>query len=292
MNNHKYNIVIISLARSGSSMLTNLIKSSGYKLDLYPGAQLLSGSEFNSDGYFEDISINLLNDQIIRMSLGSDASFLYLPKGTIIENNFIKNASDFNYDIDEASIYFPDGFNENIEKYTGKKWDVWGLTRMQSGGKWHKAYSRHGIATGKGVLLKLEWYRKLLNENVRCGIIKDARLGLTLNKYRLDPEIHKIVHIKRESNEVIKSLRRHFGAQLFTQNFLPGRKAIVSNHFNYQIGCQPFDEYLRLYNSMICKNIEGYKTLEVSYEKIIDGSDIPALENFIGGKINREIIKR
>ena len=55
-------VIVLSLPRCGSSLLTNLISSAGY--NVY-GSELLGPSAFNIDGYFEDTKVTLLNDQLI-----------------------------------------------------------------------------------------------------------------------------------------------------------------------------------------------------------------------------------
>ena len=48
------NIIVLSLPRSGSSLLANLLESSGYVNYTTDNSHLLNSSEFNKNGYFED----------------------------------------------------------------------------------------------------------------------------------------------------------------------------------------------------------------------------------------------
>jgi hypothetical protein len=287
------NIVILSLPRSGSSMLAGLVASAGYRLQLRPDSEFTSPSEFNRNGYNEEVAITLLNDQIIRMKWGMGASNLYIPPVALDAGHQLPtDGGGFCFDLDESSVYLPDQFLERVEQYTGVSWDVWGLSRMRPGQKWYKAYSRHHMATGADVLERIREYALLLNQEASGVVVKDPRLGLTLEQYSLDASKHRIIRVLREPDAVMKSMRRHFGDRLFTKNFLPGDKCIVSNHFNYQIGFQTFDEYWRRYNALISNNTLNFNTLELRYEKIIDGSQLALLEDYLGGRVARDFIKR
>lgn len=287
------NIVILSLPRSGSSMLAGLVASAGYRLQLRPDSEFTSGSEFNRDGYNEEVALTLLNDQIIRMKWGMGASNLYIPPTALEATPPLPlDGGNFRFDLDESSVYFPEQFIERVEEYTGTKWDVWGLSRMRPGQKWYKAYSRHSVANGQDVLSKIREYSRILNQDASGVVVKDPRLGLTLKHFGLDASRHKIIRVLREPEAVMKSMRKHFGTRLFTQDFLPGEKRIVSNHFNYQIASQPFQDYWRFYNAIVSENITDFTVLELAYEKILDGSHIKLLEDYIGGHVSRAFIKR
>jgi hypothetical protein len=286
------NVIILSLPRSGSSMLAALVSSAGYRLTLSPDSSFSSASEFNVDGYNEEVALTLLNDQIIRMKWGLHASNLHIPlSASALDNSLPKNGGDFRYDLDEHSVYFPDQFFERIEEYTGTTWDVWGLTRMQPGQKWYRAYSRNLVSTGSEVIRKITGYSSLLNEGELGAVVKDPRLGLTLPHYNLSTARNRIITICRAPQAVMNSMRRHYGQRLFTTNFLPGPRQIVSNHFNYHIGYQPFREYWDLYNVMMSRATEGFETLDLEYEKVVDGSQVHVLEAFIGRAVSRSLIK-
>jgi hypothetical protein len=274
-------------------MLAGLVASAGYRLQLRPDSEFTSASEFNRDGYNEEVALTLLNDQIIRMKWGMGASNLYIPPVALEAGRQLPtDGGSFCFDLDEGSVYLPDQFLERVEQYTGTKWDVWGLSRMCPGQKWYKAYSRHSVATGADVMERIREYAGLLNHEASGVVVKDPRLGLTLEHYGLDASRHRIIRVLRDPDAVMKSMRRHFGDRLFTEDFLPGDRRIVSNHFNYQIGSQPFEEYWCRYNAIISDNITNFAVLELAYEKIIDGSQLALLEDYLGGRVARDFVKR
>lgn len=136
-------VIVLSLPRCGSSVMTSLISSAGY--NVYTSTGLLGPSSFNKDGYFEDIKITLLNDQLIRMVYGSDYSFIHTPAldEFKLKTNQSLTQTDFEFDLDD--IYFPPNFENQLSEYIGCDWDVWGLTRMLPGGKWYNAYSKYKV---------------------------------------------------------------------------------------------------------------------------------------------------
>jgi hypothetical protein len=286
-----HNIIILSLPRSGSSLVASLVASAGYNLQLQTDSQFASAYQFNKSGYNEEVTLTLLNDQIIRMKWGSNASNLFIPsKSPQIES--ISEDLLFSYDLDETSVYFPDDFFSKVEEYTGTTWDVWGLSRMQKNQKWYKAYSAHRVSNTREVLEKLHEYRDRLNRGPGGFVLKDPRLGLTLGEYALDPARNKVIVIQRTPSAVRQSMRNHYGKNLFTSHTLPGPKAIVSNHFNYHIQPQSFEDYHAHYLHNIDASTGGFDRLTVDYEQILDGSASETLEDFIGAKIDRSLIHR
>ena len=81
-------IVVLSLPRCGSSLLTSLIESANYEVYTSKDSQLLGSSGFNKNGYFEDRVLTLLNDQIIRGVFGNEYNFLYMPDTKTIQTKF------------------------------------------------------------------------------------------------------------------------------------------------------------------------------------------------------------
>jgi hypothetical protein len=146
-------ILILSPPRNGSSVLANLVESSGYKNYTSDNSTLLNPSEFNKAGYFEDTLITLLNDQLIRMVYGDEYSFLYTPTLEQFKNINLNYSSNFFHDIE--SPFIPENYQNKIEHYTGKDWDVWGLTRMFPGEKWYKCYSKYGVDTKENIIKTL-----------------------------------------------------------------------------------------------------------------------------------------
>jgi hypothetical protein len=287
MNN--INIIIVSLPRSGSSMLASLIQSAGYNTNLINSSNFTSSSEFNRNGYFEEVRLTLLNDQLIRLKAGKNASNLFVTKEHLkcLKLEDIKNK--FQYDLDEKTVFFPDDFSKKIEYYTGKNWDVWGISRMIPGGKWYKAYSKYEVESLENIKKTLSMYEKTMNSGNNL-IMKDPRLGLVLDMFNLDKQKCKFIRIKREKSSVLKSMKNHYGSGMFTSNILPGSVDIVSNHFNYKIRYQCFDEYEKIYNEVMDKNLEHYDCITVDYDLILAHKNIKIIEDFIGSTINRALI--
>lgn len=275
------NILIISLPRSGSSLLSNLLNSAKYNYYISENSSLLNKSCFNTNGYFEDTQLNLLNDQLIRISHGLDCSFLH-PSSTL---SIPENYSHFYYDLDD--IYFPDNYSLNIKKYTDCDWDVWGLTRMIAGEKWHKCYSKYNVESGKNIQNTLS---KILHKFKTTDnlIIKDPRLALVYPFYSsID---FKIIYIKRNKFDILNSMRKHYGKNLFTNNYLENT-FFCSNHFNYKIKYQNFEDYYKIYTNYIEKFILNKDCLTIDYENIRDFKTISSINNFIGSTVDETIIK-
>lgn len=268
-----FKIIIISMPRSGSSLLAQLLASSGiYKPFQSPflNSTLQGPSEFNEGGYMEDVYLSLLNDQIIRMKFGLDYSFLHIPSFDNYYSLWGKEASpNYKYDYDENTVYLPENYEHNPGKYTGKNWDVWGLTRMlKSGDKWYECYSKHFIQTSAGIEHGAEKISNLLNSSNENLIIKDPRLALTLSYFNIKD--YKLVFIRRRPFQVYQSMRRHYGNFMFS-SLTPFNNKLCSNHFNYKVKYQNFDYYYHTYN-LFCQYLIALNpknSLVVNYEDLI-----------------------
>ena len=260
------NYFILSLPRSGSSYLTSMLLKLGKKnfnffLKIKPNYY-----ELNKDGYYENTFVTLLNDQLIRLNYGLKYSFLYPPSYNIFKkpNNFNKS---YSYDLDDTNVFIPKNYLNKLHDYTGFNWDVWGLSRMQQKKKWHKIYEKYNLKTFKEIKLsKIRFERKInaLNDYV----IKDPRFLLTFKYYNL--KNFKIILINRDKNELLKSLRRHYGKNIFTKKYLPESK-IVSNHFNHKIGYISYSEFCERYNSVkfFLKKKFKSRVLDVNFNRLI-----------------------
>jgi len=88
--------VVLGCPRSGTSLLTNLLVNSGLSIDR---SDLMKPNiHFNRDGYFENINIVKVNDQLIRLINKNNAyTFLNIPVGqaqkdfTLLSNDNYKN---------------------------------------------------------------------------------------------------------------------------------------------------------------------------------------------------------
>jgi len=284
------NIFIISQPRSGSSMLANLINNSGYKNFVSKNSALLTGSSQNKAGYFEDVKTILLNDSIIRALYGNEYSFLYPPpifKRVYNNTNYLSGIeNDFFYDINEETLYFPKGFEDNPSEYTGHDWDIWGLTRMVKGQKWYQCYSKFGVADKIGIMhTKLE-IENTINTSDRL-VIKDPRFSLTLEIFNfLSNKNNKFIFLTRSCSDVIASMQSHYGSKMFQPLYLPDSK-YVSNHFNHMVG---YIDYLKFSESyeFLRGIINPNQRIDVTYEYILskDENQIQKLESFLEEKLN------
>lgn len=282
-------IIILSLPRSGSSFLTNLIKSSGYQVYSSKNSHLLGSSNFNTDGYFEDNVLTLLNDQIIRIVFGNQYSFLYVPSIDVVEQkpNSIKDLKDYSYDLDDDTIFIPDNYEENIKEYTGSDYDIWALTRMLKGRKWNKCYSKNNVDTYDNIIKKIKDISNDFNDRSYSTIMKDPRLALTF-PYFIFSENTKFIFLTREKTHCINSMRKHYGKNLFTNKYLPNTN-MCSNYFNYKIKYQSSDYYYETFNAIIKKHLTNKSFISITYEQLIR-KDVSLLEDFIESKINMNIV--
>ena len=233
----------------------------------------MSSSKFNPEGYFESTNINLLNDQLIRGLYGEDYSFLFPPEMSNSEGETI--IKDFYFDLSEDMVQIPDNYKDNLELYTGEDWDVWGLTRMTDGEKWHRAYSKLGMSNQVEVTNKLEHVNYYLMSS-QGKIVKDSRLTFTIQLFvRYIP---KIVILTRENGALEKSIKNHYGQRIFTNKVHDGF-TWVSNHFNYKIAPMEFEEFLNRYESY-------YNFIESTYPDVLRVS----LESLNDENVRRSIL--
>lgn len=276
-------IQIISTPRTGSSAIGQLLSDSGIEQIRLGEVENQSASEFNSGGYFEDSTLNLCLDNLIRFTHGLRNSFIFnqgmKPDRDRMFSNLELNR-DSRYDLDGKSIVLPSDYTQRLSDYTGHDWDVWGLTRMSQGKKWFRAYSRAGVETG------IKAYTKFieLNRRLKLGthsFIKDPRLVYLLPLF--DHAIPTIL-VKRKPEHILKSMKNHYGPNLFTNKIL--HDDWVSNHFNYQIQPQEFDEFYSIY--LLFENYarDNMDVTEMAYESIRDKKELSKLSEFIGSKVD------
>lgn len=302
-------ILIISPPRSGSSLVSQLLESAGYQQPKLPlSAELLTGispSEFNPRGYNEDTAFSLLNDQLIRLIYGHRYSFLHSPSPSAILTAVKTGAAptgrmldDFYYDLDEATVVMPRDYLSRLKDIANHSWDVWGLSRMQISGKWYKAYSRHNLASGNDIDKKLLEFRNFL-QNRFTGpntYLKDPRVIFAFPAYlkALAKSEFSVILLHRDTSDLLKSMRAHYGNRLFTEHVVDDHK-FVSNHFNYQVRPQVFDDYLasaRL-SMKIIRDL-GLPVLELSYDKLKNADhrheQLSSLNSFIEADVDHSII--
>jgi hypothetical protein len=273
-------IQVLSTPRTGSSAFGKLLTESGLKqVPPFDSIENSAASEFNKNGYFENAELNLCLDNLIRFAFNDRNSFIFnagmSPDKKLMQQN-LQTHSPLEYDLDENSLVVPADYVNNLEKYTGHDWDVWGLTRMQPGEKWHRAYSQVGVQTPEKALSKLNKYFTYLNEK-NFVFIKDPRLIYLLPIMNFP--IRAVV-IKRNPKEILRSMRNHYGPNLFTKKVL--HDDWVSNHFNYKIQFQAFDEYLSIYETFEKYATEHFDTKFIEYEKLYDSSELGRLSGALG----------
>lgn len=279
--------LITSPPRCGSSLLANLISGGENILFSHNDTKKIQKSEFNKDGYFEDIKINLMNDMLIKSLYGNDYNFLHPPK-------YIKTkikTFDY-YNSKHSKIFYPKNFLDDIKKYTNHKWDNWGISRMEPGQKWHECYKVYGVDTDKKLKNTICYLKKKVSKIKKNIIFKDARMIFTYHKLEFK-NINFVILKRRSKKNHINSIRNHYGPNLFRRAYIDKNNKIVSNHFNYQVKYLSYEEYLRRYNYFFDKIKKKYNYLEVFYEDLLEKNfnKISELEIFIGRKINLKKIK-
>ena len=272
-------VQVLSTPRTGSSAFGKLLSDSGFTQPPLKSIENQSPSEFNSHGYFEDAEFNLCLDNMIRFAFSDRNSFLYnsgmTPNREVMEQN-LKSRHHSNYDLNENSVDIPRNYLADVRKYTGHDWDVWGLTRMQPNGKWHLAYSRAGVETPEKALNKLQGMMSSLS-NSELTFIKDPRLIYLLPLIRND--IRGVV-IRRNPEEILRSMRNHYGPNLFTKKTF--QTGWVSNHFNYRILPQDFDDFLNTYKIFEQYAVDNFEIHFIDYEKMYDRSELNRLSRSLG----------
>jgi hypothetical protein len=272
-------VQVLSTPRTGSSAFGKLLSDSGFTQPPIKSIDNQSASEFNSHGYFEDAEFNLCLDNLIRFAFSDRNSFLYnsgmTPDREAMEEN-LKSRHFSNYDLNENSVDIPRNYLADIRKYTGHDWDVWGLTRMQPNTKWHLAYSRAGVETPEKALNKLQTMMSSLS-NSKLTFIKDPRLIYLLPLIRND--IRGVV-IRRNPVEILRSMRNHYGPNLFTKKTF--QTGWVSNHFNYRIQPQDFEDFLNTYRIFEQYAVDNFEIHFIDYEKMYDHSELNRLSRSLG----------
>lgn len=280
------NIIVLSPPRCGSSLLCEIVKSAGYRSELFEDSTFLAPSTLNKIGYNEEVRFTLLNDQLLRLFYNDETSFLHTSALTAKPTR----REDFNYDINEHTLWIPESYEERIFELTGNTWDVWGLTRMVYGGKWYKCYSRHNVQTEVGVCAVKSNYENLLNSS-HGYVLKDPRLALTMQFYDFDPNHFKVLYVTRTNESIIKSCRNHYGPGLFKNCSIDGTE-LVSNHFNYKIKFQDFDEWMSIYNHCLKSLSEIFNIMVINYEDLLglQKDTIDSIEEFLEFKIDMKIV--
>lgn len=261
--------------------MARVIVDSGIPLFQGPLNLQMSASEFNAGGYFEDVWLTLLNDQLIRMAWGPSASMLFVPELDCPDWDSIERQRAFRYDLDSDSVIIPADYEENLEAYTGHDWDVWGLTRMLPGTKWHQCYRRAGISQGVEVVTMAEQFGRTLANSDTPVVVKDPRMALTMPF--LDIEC-RVVLLHRDPDAVLRSMRRHYGPRLFTDEPYDGFDW-VSNHFNYRVPPQAFSVYWSRYWAAMQRSIVGREHVLIDLDRFISGEH-EVLEDFLGHAVN------
>lgn len=281
------NFFIASCPRSGSSLLANLLITSKLKLLKLPKSKILKGSQFNESGYFEDVKLMLLNDMIIKSLYGYKYSFLYPPKK-------YKKKLNLNYDYYSkkiSSIYIPNNFKSNTKFYTGHDWDNWGITRMISNEKWHNCYKKFGVENHYKISKNINILRNLLSKT-KNRVFKDSRMVFNLHCFNLS-KIKVIVLHRKNHFKHIRSLRNHYGQNLFKKKYIDKSK-FVSNHFNLKVNYLSYESFLNRYHYFFNKLKNNFDYIDVEYESLVnkDKKEINKLENFVDNKIDLSIIKK
>jgi len=275
-------VQVLSTPRTGSSAFGKLLSDSGFNQPHLNSIENQSASEFNAHGYYEDAELNLCLDNLIRFAFSDRNSFIYnagmSPDRRAMEEN-LKSRYLVNYDLNEKSVDIPRNYMVEIKKYTGHDWDVWGLTRMQPNTKWHLAYSRAGVETPEKALNKLQGIMTSLS-NSNLTFVKDPRLIYLLPLIK--NEIRGVI-IRRNPVEILRSMRNHYGPNLFTKNVFPA--GWVSNHFNYQIQPQDFDDFLSIYREFEQYAINNFEIYFIDYENMYDLSELSRLSRALGHQL-------
>ena len=282
-------LIVLGMHRSGTSLMARLCIDAGYNPSISDDSKFFGGSPFNKGGYYEEVRLTMLNDQIIRILYGEKYSFLNPPKSVLKKGSLLTNDFKFDYDIVKQNLEIPDDFNQNIKKYTGIEKDIWGLTRMLPGEKWFKGYKKFGVHDENGIKKYLSKYSDAVSM-VKGSIIKDPRLCFTINEYNFEND--KIIIVKRGAKAHKNSLKRHYGPR-FLSNRKYSKFSWTSNHFNLKIPPITYNEFCDSYTKNITKIKQSHKDFfEIDYENLINKNPILVsnLEGFIGAKINKDII--
>ena len=279
-------VFLLSAPRSGSSFLSRLIHTGGYQSFVSPGSHLQGNTPFNPDGYFEDVKLSLLCDQVIRWRFGLRFSFLHPPR--FEPDISVEYSPDFQYDLDHATVQIPNDYLNRLQEFTGQTWDVWGLSRMRPGEKWWRAYERFGIRHASQVRTQLMELSRSIEEFSNLTIVKDPRLVFCLDQFRVHTK--KIIVLTRDQKLTCKSIQSHYGPRILSNHPFEGFDW-VSNHFNYQVNPQDPAEVFASYGQWLKFQTEHCQdSLHISLESIADGSGIAELEKFLGVSLESSAI--
>tara|TARA_S200000501_G_scaffold371649_1_gene415172 strand:- start:389 stop:1261 length:873 start_codon:yes stop_codon:yes gene_type:complete len=286
-----FSLAILGLPRSGTSMVCNLCIEAGFDPYLSNDSKFFGGSPFNQKGYFEEVRMTLLNDQLLRIFYGPEYSFLKPPSlSERIHSSLREVNEDFEYDINEETLYMPKSYLKSLSKYTGKDSDIWGLSRMTKGEKWYQGYKSFGVNNLSGVKNYLANYSNSVSKKNK--VVKDPRLSLTYDLYNFKNV--KLVIVERDFLEIENSIKNHYGPGMFEENFFEDIDW-CSNHFNLKIkycSKEKFKEnYYQHLEYFLSTGIESFK---LDYNKLIklEETHIKEFENFIENKVNRSIISK
>lgn len=316
-------LLVLSMPRAGSSATAETLLSLGAQLFSWSSDISQNASEHNSNGYFEDSRLNLLNDNALRLAFG-DFSFLNNSDNNLMANegrlNFLESDQenrDFYYDLEDRFVETPPDYEENLLSYTGNTWDVWGLTRMRPGQKWFKAHSRTCTENFSSLQSSLTSLVSELTDSVRnmvpsrtldymsqsgarpgqisnrneintpsisqTLVLKDPRMVYTLPllaKYLSNLPI-KLLFVERDKLANLASMRRHYGPRLFSKDVFPGTNW-VSNHFNYKIKPQTFDEYTLNYLKFKSNCESLFPNLTIYCEQLSETPTHQRILSFLG----------
>jgi hypothetical protein len=227
---------------------------------------------------------------------------------------------DFYYDLEDRFVETPPDYEENFLTYTGNTWDIWGLTRMRPGQKWYKAHSRTYTENYSSLQTSLTSLVSELMESLRnmapsrtldytsesdAGpgkisngdetntpsisqtlVLKDPRLIYTLPlfaKYLSNLPI-KLLFVERDKAANLASMRRHYGPRLFSKDVFPGTNW-VSNHFNYKVKPQTFDEYTLNYYKFKSNCESLFPNMTINCEQLSETSTRRRILSFVGERI-------
>ncbi len=218
---------------------------------------------------------------------GDSFSFLFPPNVDSTKKITIDNK--FKFDINKKTLFIPIDYEENIKKYTGHSWDVWGLTRMQNGGKWYKCYSKNKIDNSFNLKEKIEKCCLFLNNHKKDFLLKDPRFLFTLPFWNI--KNCKVLIIKRSYSKNLSSMRKHYGVNLFKKVYIKDTN-YVSNHFNYKIKYMSENSYISKCENAINYLINNYNCCIVKFEELINRKKISTIEKFIDREVNLTFIDK
>ena len=268
------NIAIVGTPRSGSSFLTKLLVANGWNIPYENDRISMESYSFNPDGYFESTQINLLNDQLIRAAYGLEYSFLNPPP---VDSSNLDE--DFYFDLDEKTVEIPEDYMENISQYTGQSWDVWGITRMLPGEKWHKAYSKNNLASRDTLLQSKHKVNQYLNGSAGL-VVKDSRLTFTLGEF--DRVFDKVIILTRKENGLVQSIRGHYGTRIFSGEGAFDKFEWVSNHFNYKLPKISYNQFSQRYEEAYKRISHSHDCFTISQSNLNSPGEISKLSQFLG----------